>query len=184
MQVLISHGTPVQLLVTAGQSTHALKRWLEEARQDPKSDGPKSASPIMQMGALTICFLPHLPQSVFDRLLHLCDLNLVRGEDSLAQAIHAGKPFVWNIYPQDDGAHIPKLHAFLDATSADDDLRAWHAMWNGLETDAFQAQGLILPWEKASTWPQKTLQQAEKFREQNDLCARLLSFIQEKQAIG
>ena len=184
MQALIGPGAPVQLLVTAGQSAHALRRWLVETGQELKNDDLKSVSPIVQIGALSICFLPHLTQTAFDRLLGLCDLNLVRGEDSLVQATHAGKPFVWNIYPQEDGAHVPKLHAFLDAVAADDEIRAWHGVWNGLETDAFQAQGLKLPWEKASTWPQKALQQAKKFREQSDLCTRLLSFIQEKQAIG
>jgi hypothetical protein len=45
-------------------------------------------------------------------------LNLVRGEDSLVRAIWAGKAFVWQIYPQDDGAHWPKLKAFLETTHA------------------------------------------------------------------
>jgi uncharacterized repeat protein (TIGR03837 family) len=50
----------------------------------------------------------------FDRLLWSCDLNLVRGEDSLVRAIWAGAPFVWQLYVQGDGAHVAKLAAFLD----------------------------------------------------------------------
>ena len=47
-------------------------------------------------------------------MLWACDFNFVRGEDSLVRAIWAGKPFVWQIYPQDDNAHYAKLEAFLD----------------------------------------------------------------------
>jgi uncharacterized repeat protein (TIGR03837 family) len=37
----------------------------------------------------------------------------VRGEDSFVRAQWAARPFVWHIYPQDDGAHWVKLAAFL-----------------------------------------------------------------------
>ena len=30
------------------------------------------------------------------------------------RAMHTGHPFLWQIYPQDEGAHIVKLNAFLD----------------------------------------------------------------------
>ncbi len=55
-----------------------------------------------------------IPQRQFDRWLALCDLNVVRGEDSLVSAVWAGKPFLWNIYPQQDSAHHEKLEALLD----------------------------------------------------------------------
>jgi uncharacterized repeat protein (TIGR03837 family) len=57
--------------------------------------------------------LPWLPQPDYDRLLWACDLNLVRGEDSFVRAQWAGRPFLWQIYPQDDGVHADKLAAFL-----------------------------------------------------------------------
>jgi len=81
--------------------------------------------------------LPWLPQSGFDRLLWSCDLNFVRGEDSFVRAQWAGKPFVWHIYPQDDGAHLDKLEAFLSRFLAGAEaamaasVRAWWAGWNG-----------------------------------------------------
>jgi uncharacterized repeat protein (TIGR03837 family) len=58
--------------------------------------------------------LPWLSQADFDAVLRRCDLNVVRGEDSLVSAIAAGKPFVWNIYAQPDGVHAQKLWALLD----------------------------------------------------------------------
>ena len=82
--------------------------------------------------------LPWLPQPGYDRLLWSCDLNFVRGEDSFVRAQWAGRPFVWHIYPQDDGAHVEKLQAFLGRFLAGADAataagaRAWWAGWNGL----------------------------------------------------
>ncbi|GAA0748632.1 elongation factor P maturation arginine rhamnosyltransferase EarP [Ideonella azotifigens] len=58
--------------------------------------------------------LPWLSQPEYDRLLWAGDLNLVRGEDSFVRAQWAGRPFLWQIYPQDDGVHAGKLAAFLD----------------------------------------------------------------------
>jgi uncharacterized repeat protein (TIGR03837 family) len=58
--------------------------------------------------------LPFLSQPDFDRLLWSADLNLVRGEDSLVRALWAGRPFLWQLYPQDDDAHLVKSAAFLD----------------------------------------------------------------------
>jgi uncharacterized repeat protein (TIGR03837 family) len=82
--------------------------------------------------------LPWLPQTEFDQLLHCTDLNIVRGEDSFAQAQWPGVPFLWQLYPQADGAHGPKLEAFLDRfvkhTGLADAaaLRALWRAWNGL----------------------------------------------------
>ena len=67
-----------------------------------------------QVGALSITPVPFLPQDEFDQLLWRCDINFVRGEDSLVRAIWAGKPMVWQIYKQDEQAHLDKLAAFLD----------------------------------------------------------------------
>lgn len=82
--------------------------------------------------------LPWLPQADYDRLLQACDLNMVRGEDSFAQAQHAGAPLLWHIYPQHDGAHAAKLDAWLDLLLADadpamaTDVRHCQRAWNGL----------------------------------------------------
>ena len=63
---------------------------------------------------LTAHFLPWLSQADHDRLLWSCDLNHVRGEDSAVRALWAARPFVWQLYVQQDGAHRAKLEAFLD----------------------------------------------------------------------
>ncbi|HEY4083745.1 MAG TPA: elongation factor P maturation arginine rhamnosyltransferase EarP [Burkholderiaceae bacterium] len=76
--------------------------------------------------------LPYLPQPGYDSLLRACDLNFVRGEDSFVRAQWAGKPFVWQIYPQDDGAQGPKLEAFLSLYDPDAATQALFRAWNGL----------------------------------------------------
>lgn len=70
-------------------------------------------------GRLEVRIIPFVPQAEYDELLWVSDINFVRGEDSCVRAQWAGKPFVWQIYPQEDGAHWPKLQAFLDHYHAD-----------------------------------------------------------------
>ena len=64
--------------------------------------------------AVKLIQLPFIPQEDYDYLLSVCDINLVRGEDSFVRAQWAGKPFIWDIYPQSDLAHEVKLNAFLE----------------------------------------------------------------------
>lgn len=91
--------TPTLLLVTRGAATHQVERLLGAGRR---------------RGALRALMLPLLDQPDYDRLLWASDLNLVRGEDSFVRAQWAGAPFLWQIYPQADHAHVRKLDAFLD----------------------------------------------------------------------
>jgi uncharacterized repeat protein (TIGR03837 family) len=95
------------------------------------------AGDVWQRGKLRVHVLPFVEQSQYDTLLWACDVNFVRGEDSFVRAQWAGKPFVWQIYPQHDGVHLEKLSALqtryaeglsAEAASAVGDL--WQA-WNG-----------------------------------------------------
>jgi len=58
--------------------------------------------------------VPFLPQIDYDRLLWCCDLNWVRGEDSLVRALWSGRPLIWQAYRQSGEAHRPKLEAMID----------------------------------------------------------------------
>jgi uncharacterized repeat protein (TIGR03837 family) len=107
-----------RLLVTHGRAQAAVRAVLR---------------PSEPVGALSITHLPALTQADYDHLLWACDLNFVRGEDSLVRALWARRPFVWQIYPQDDQAHHAKLEAFLDWQQATPDWRTWHRAWNGIE---------------------------------------------------
>lgn len=85
-------------------------------------------------GPLTVHLLPFLPQAVYDQLLWACDVNFVRGEDSFVRAQWAQRPFVWQIYPQAEDAHLVKLDAFLDKYLAhfpeSDSVRHCWKAWN------------------------------------------------------
>lgn len=91
-------------------------------------------------GALEVRALPFLPQARYDELLWACDLNFVRGEDSLVRAQWAAQPLVWQPYRQDDGAHQRKLQAYLDrycaglAPAAAAALSEFWRCWNGNST--------------------------------------------------
>ena len=161
LQALIGSGQAVQLLVAAGQSAQAVREAL-------------AALPDERRGPLRMRFLPHLPQNVFDRLLALCDLNLVRGEDSLAQAVQAGKPCVWQIYPQDDCAHQPKLRAYLETIAADAPLRMWHDFWNGPPNASQTSPALAWPWERDGVWPRHAAALAARLAQNTDLCSQLI----------
>ena len=81
-------------------------------------------------GSLRLHWLPLLTHRDFDELLWSCDLNFVRGEDSIVRALLAGAPFVWQIYSQQDQAHHAKLDAFLDWLQPPANLRDFFLRWN------------------------------------------------------
>lgn len=127
---------------------------------------PQNAMPLFQK-------LPPVSQSEFDRLLAQCDLNFVRGEDSLVRALWAGKAFIWHIYPQEDGAHGPKLEAFLDWLQAPQCLRLFHLKWNGLTPGA-------LPEVDLPLWQACVQSARARLMAQIDLVSQLLQFVAEK----
>lgn len=92
-------------LVPEGVATLAVEKFLGK---------PAVAGASASLGRLTVQVVPFLDQVGYDRLLWCCDMNLVRGEDSLVRAVWAGRPLLWDIYPQQDQAHLVKLDALLD----------------------------------------------------------------------
>ena len=106
--------------------------------------GVERAAPgrVLRRGALEVRVVPFSEQALHDELLWTCDINFVRGEDSLVRAQWAVRSFVWHIYPQHDLVHAAKLEAFLALygaglapparVAAFDFTRAW----NGIETPA------------------------------------------------
>ena len=118
-------------------------------------------------------FLPLMDQPAFDRELRRSSVNFVRGEDSLCRALWAGKPLVWQLYPQHDGAHAAKLEAFLDWLDAPASLRQFHRLWNGLEAGALPALDL-------AAWGACVAAARARLLAQEDLCTRLLAFVASK----
>jgi uncharacterized repeat protein (TIGR03837 family) len=122
---------------------------------------------------LSIYYLNALSQLDYDHLLWSCQLNCVRGEDSLVRALWAGKPFVWHIYPQDDGAHAAKLDAFLDWLQAPSDLRLFHHVWNGMSAQPLPALDL-------AAWAAVAQAARERLLAQSDAATQLIAFAEAK----
>ena len=151
---------PTLLVATAGLASVQIRAML---------------GPGLRHGALRAVSLPPLTQLDYDHLLWACDLNFVRGEDSFVRAQWAGKPFVWHIYPQADGAHLQKLDAFLDRMLHDAPLkfaaavRHLHSAWND-----------DCGWPAAADWPdpQRWLHTTQAWRDrlaaEADLATQLL----------
>lgn len=129
LQNLAARDQPTRLLITPGRPAAAVAQAVHALGWNANGHG-----------RLHLHALPALPQPGYDELLWACDLNFVRGEDSLVRALWAAKPFIWHIYPQDDGAHEHKLHAFLDWLKPPLDVRQAHRRWNGFNQDP-----LVLP---------------------------------------
>ncbi len=141
---------------------------------------------LAQLQALTLpagmrlLALPYLCQTDFDRLLASADVNLVRGEDSFVQAQRsATAPFLWQIYPQHDAAHVAKLEAFLDLylggspAGIADAVRAAFRAFNGLE-----------PWPATlpgrAGWAAVQQRWQQHLGTQTDLCSQLIGFAAQK----
>lgn len=165
--------TPVHLLVTQGRALQAVQAALPPAVAHDLAQRQQAQTQQVKWGALTLHALPWLEQRAFDELLWACDLNFVRGEDSLVRALWAGQPFVWQIYPQDDQAHHAKLQAFLDVLQAPPSLCAWYAVWNSVQVAALPDwQGV--DWAVWQGWAQQVRQGLWR---QPDLVSQLLALL-------
>ena len=95
------------------------------------------------------------------------------------RALWAGKPFLWHIYPQADGAHAAKLDAFLHPFTAGAPAKSAASIlslaraWNGLA-----------PWPEH--WPLRDdwAQTAQRWRAEMlrlpDMVSQLQGFVAER----
>ncbi|MBV8466214.1 MAG: elongation factor P maturation arginine rhamnosyltransferase EarP [Burkholderiales bacterium] len=170
------HAAPRTLFVADGKPRVQLAHWLGQ---------PFAIGTRLQRGNLTLIALPFLSQDDYDRLLWACDVNFVRGEDSFVRAQWAARPFVWHIYPQEEGVHFTKLDAFLRRfdQGATQDLadayRAFSMAWNG-------AAGYdpVACWNVLESMKDKWNQQSINWRNQlaghDDLVTQLVRFVDER----
>ena len=161
---------PTRLLVTPGRAAAATQAALDFLDENGLKGIPDKRR------QLSISYRHTCPQRAFDDMLWACDLNLVRGEDSLVRALWAGRPLVWQIYPQHDNAHHDKLHAFLDWLQAPESLRRFHATWNGLDNAP-----LVLPdATQLAQWAACVQAARARLLAQDDLATQILGFVREK----
>jgi len=123
-QAALAHGEMVDVFLCADQNVSAATQ----------------TSFSLADSAVKLIQPPFIPQEDYDYLLSVCDINLVRGEDSFVRAQWASKPFIWDIYPQSDLAHEVKLNAFLER------------YFEGVSAE-FRAIGIsAMKWGPASDW--------------------------------
>jgi len=123
-QAALAHGEMVDVFLCADQNVSAATQ----------------TSFSLADSAVKLIQLHFIPQEDYDYLLSVCDINLVRGEDSFVRAQWASKPFIWDIYPQSDLAHEVKLNAFLER------------YFEGVSAE-FRAIGIsAMKWGPASDW--------------------------------
>jgi uncharacterized repeat protein (TIGR03837 family) len=174
LRQLTEAGEATRLLVTAGRATAAV----QQAIQDEIS----LQRLLDERQKLLISYLPYLTQTAYDDLLHACDWNFVRGEDSLVRALWAGRPFVWHIYPQpEDNAHHAKLDAFLDWLGAPPSLRAFHHAWNSVPGADQAVPALVAPRAAdLAAWQTCTEAARARLLAQPSLLDQLTAFVQGK----
>jgi uncharacterized repeat protein (TIGR03837 family) len=172
---------PVWLVATHGTPTQPLRALLEAANGNRKPGGSRRQTELVE--------IPFLAQDRYDQLLWACDMNFVRGEDSFVRAQWAARPFAWNIYPTDDGAHWIKMAAFLaryteglDRTQAGVITALWEA-WNRRGEQAEDGQsrpGLAESWAGFLARREAFLAHAKAWSDRlaarRDLAAELVDF--------
>ncbi len=166
-----------------------LARWVQALGDQPTRllSAPGHATDTLRQIALppTVRLqpLPWLTQPGYDALLRACDLNIVRGEDSFVRAQWAARPLVWHIYPQDDGAHLLKLEAFLARHLASaspalrEQVRRTLLNWNH---PAAANAPLPAPWQGLPDWTAHALSWRRELLAQDDLVSQLFQFVAEK----
>ena len=157
------NGRPITLLLAGGQVIDSLK----DTDAIPQNALMRDGS-VFQTASVKLVRIPFVAQQDFDRVLHLSDGLIVRGEDSFVRAQFSGKPFFWHIYPQDENVHLDKLDAFWDKAGRmmPSEIRAAHrllsddlngrrataaarlAAWQTLEAGAALWQGAVQNWQR------------------------------------
>jgi uncharacterized repeat protein (TIGR03837 family) len=158
MHQLALNERPTLLLVTDGRAAAAVRALCGET---------------LEFDNLRLHYLPSLTQVDYDALLRHGDLHFVRGEDSVVRALWAGKPFVWNIYPQHDGAHLSKLDAFLRLLDPPAPVWLFHQQWNRHREAPAQAP-CVLALDDNQAWTESVLALRNRLLQQDDLASQLL----------
>ena len=126
---------------------------------------------------------PRVAQTEFDALLAQFDFLIVRGEDSFIRAQWAAKPFLWHIYPTDDGAHLSKLDAWLEhycnrlEPNAAGAYRAASHAFNGAKSEEIHASNYALLAKHINALAAHAALWRDTLMQQTDLATRLVAFV-------
>jgi len=161
---------PLLCLVPEGRIMPQVVQYFGDSTPDIGND--------YQQKNLHVRVLPFFEQERYDELLWACDVNFVRGEDSLVRALWAGRPFVWQIYPQHDAVHMQKLQAFLMLYSerlGESANRAVTGLWQAWNTEGEAGQAWSAFAVEISEINRNTQERARQLAK-NNLALNLLDF--------
>ncbi|WP_454692547.1 elongation factor P maturation arginine rhamnosyltransferase EarP [Achromobacter aloeverae] len=135
-------------------------------------------------GPVTVARIPFLGQDDYDRLLWCADLNFVRGEDSFLRAAWAARPLVWQIYVQEENAHMEKLQAWLARYNPPAPARALIEAWNqpacadaaAGRPEVAQALAAALAPPAWDAWRARAIAWDDDYARQSSLAERLVAF--------
>lgn len=128
--------------------------------------------------------IPFVSQPEYDQLLWMANLNFVRGEDSVVRGLWAGRPVVWQIYPQTEGTHLIKLEAWLKISNLPADIQALLRHWNAenaaadLSTDFAQ----VLQPKAFAQWSSNALALSHALAQETNFAQALHDFCASKAA--
>ena len=179
---LAAHPHPVRLVVAQGPAAIKVADWFGCA----STPGTQA-----ELGNLGVSIIPFVDQPDYDRVLWDCDLNFVRGEDSFVRAQWAGRPLVWHIYPQSEGAHEVKLAEFARRYTHGlheprrEAVGRFFRLWNGQDARAASFEEI---WRSFAANQSALRLHAEdwawRLAEQPDLAAQLVEFVGKKRRSG
>ncbi|MFC3116912.1 elongation factor P maturation arginine rhamnosyltransferase EarP [Cellvibrio fontiphilus] len=163
---------PIYCLVPEGKILSSINTYLGKTL---------TAGDSYSSGALTLKIIPFLIQTQYDQLLWACDINFVRGEDSLVRSLWAAKPMVWHIYVQEEDAHLVKLNAFLnqyapELPTLNIALQQFWRDWNEQGySDASWDQ--LIKW--LPQWQQHARRWSDQLSQMPDLARQLINYCQQ-----
>ncbi|MFC4275013.1 elongation factor P maturation arginine rhamnosyltransferase EarP [Achromobacter aloeverae] len=181
---------PAGLAAPARSPLTSLPDGLPDARRPALLLAPEGVAPslddcaIAPHSGVTLARIPFLSQDDYDRLLWCADLNFVRGEDSFLRAAWAARPLVWQIYVQEENAHLVKLQAWLARYNPPVPARALIEAWNrpsvpGQESDRSDvARALAAALAPAAwdAWRARATAWDAAYADQTGLADRLVAF--------
>ncbi|MDE2421715.1 MAG: elongation factor P maturation arginine rhamnosyltransferase EarP [Gammaproteobacteria bacterium] len=174
LEALAADSQKTLLLVPDGKALVDVSAWSKQSLKQ---------GDYLTKDTLTIVVLPFLSHENYDRLLWSCDLNFVRGEDSVIRAQWAGQPFIWHIYPQDENAHLIKLQAFIDIVATANMNTSWQTMML-----AWNTPNHAHSWSKAlshlADWKIMSREWQTYLTTQQSLTTKLMQFYQLKHSLS
>ena len=132
---------------------------------------------VLSDGSMSFKQIGMSDQEAYDASLLSHGINFVRGEDSIVRAMLSGRPFLWNIYPQDEDAHIAKLDSFFnfarDACGAElsEPVHKLTLAYNGKCMPSGDPDDFIATWARMSS------RLSERLLSLTSLTENLISFI-------